>query len=351
MSQLLRILVTGDKNFNNYFYAYPYLKELVPQRSVIVSCGERGTDTIAEVFANSEQFIYEAYPVDWDNYGKSAAHIRNKGVIKMSKYVIIFWDGKNTDTKALIDMAKKKFSKPTIIEYTQDDIIKPHPDRVVNIRNTKCDIYCGRSSVYGNPFFLSNWDQREFVILRYTDYLIKNPKLIEEVLKLEPSQILGCHCAPALCHCDVLAWLIDNAKDELKSLVIKIKRKIETDTLKLENPPQSVNNNTPTIDEFKTPSRLYSKYGLEVAEGWDQVIEDGWMKLLEIPNNKIIKKNLHLSKKTIDLLASKDENEVVSIMYHTNEITNIPVVLCKVAFANSPYKEGYWYVNIKDVKI
>jgi len=329
--------------------AYPYLKELVPKNSIIVTCGDSGADEIATLFAINEGFAYETYPIDWDTYGKSAASVRNVGVVKMSKYAIIFWDGVSEYTKALIDIANKKRTKPTVVEYLNKDIVRPHLNRVVNIRKSSYDVYCGRGSVYGNPFVMANKQDRETVIMRYTDYVMRNEDLISAILKLKPEQRLGCFCAPQLCHCDVIAWLMDNAVDELKMLLGKLSKKNDVNEIATEIVPNIRHLYASTAMKFTTPGGLYSKHGIQVSESWSKTIHDDYRILLEIPNSKIIKKNLHLSREMIDIMEHSDEDNLPTIKYHTNEIKNIPVIYQQITFADSPYKEGCWYVDILDV--
>ena len=346
---ILRILVTGDTKFNNYFKAYPYLKELVPKNSIVVTCGTTGADEIGNLFAANEGLACETYPVDWDTYGKSAAKVRNYGVVKMSKYAIIFWDGVSENTKSLIDIANKKRTKPTIVEYTDKDIIKPHFGRVVNIHKSPYDIYCGRGSIYGNPFVMTSKNDRELVVMRYTDYLMRNEDLISAILKITPEQTLGCFCAPKLCHCDVISWVLDNAVDELKMLLVKLSKKKDANEITTEITPDIRQLYSSTASKFTTPGGLYSVHGIQVATDWSKLVYDGIKVFLEIPNSKILKKNLHLSREMIDIMEHSDEDNLPTIKYHTNEIKNIPVIYQQITFADSPYKEGCWYVDVLDV--
>lgn len=63
------------------------------------------------------------------------------------------------------------------------------PTTVVNVRNEKADIYCGRPSIYGNPFEIGRDGTRNEVIVKYIDYFIdrisKDTWFREEILKLK----------------------------------------------------------------------------------------------------------------------------------------------------------------------
>lgn len=65
-------------------------------------------------------------------------------------------------------------------------------------------MYCGRPSVFGNPFVIGKDGSREEVIRKYEVYLKKNPQLIARAKKELRGKDLICWCAPLACHCDVL---------------------------------------------------------------------------------------------------------------------------------------------------
>ena len=81
---------------------------------------------------------------------------------------------------------------------------------VVNIRNEPYDVYIGRPSKYGNRFGIGvNLWSREDVINLYRDWIVKNPKLIDEAKIELKGKRLGCYCAPLPCHGDILAELVN----------------------------------------------------------------------------------------------------------------------------------------------
>ncbi len=84
---------------------------------------------------------------------------------------------------------------------------------VVNIKKTKCyDVYCGRGSIYGNPFKIGEDGDRKEVIQKFKKYFykrLKDKKFKNDVLFLK-EKILGCYCKPLDCHCDVIKEYLDN---------------------------------------------------------------------------------------------------------------------------------------------
>jgi hypothetical protein len=80
------------------------------------------------------------------------------------------------------------------------------PTRVVNCRHEPCDVFVGRPSHWGNPFHIGRDGTRQQIVDKYREWLIRQPALLREVPHLR-GKTLGCDCAPAPCHGDVLAQL------------------------------------------------------------------------------------------------------------------------------------------------
>ena len=86
-----------------------------------------------------------------------------------------------------------------------------HP-LVVNVKFSKCDIYCGRGTKWGNRYIIGKDGDRRTVI--YMHKWLQLPELIKDIYELT-GKILGCHCSPLSCHCDIYAELANN-KESLK---------------------------------------------------------------------------------------------------------------------------------------
>lgn len=79
---------------------------------------------------------------------------------------------------------------------------------VVNVRRQPCEVYVGRPSRWGNPFHLGVDGTRDVVVRRYAAWIQTQVDLLAQLAELR-GKTLGCFCAPALCHGDVLAALAD----------------------------------------------------------------------------------------------------------------------------------------------
>jgi hypothetical protein len=80
--------------------------------------------------------------------------------------------------------------------------------KVVNVKNSKYDIYIGRGSKWGNPFKIGNGNTRENVIKLYEDYLLNSRELVESLQELQ-GKVLGCHCFPLNCHGNILKKYVE----------------------------------------------------------------------------------------------------------------------------------------------
>lgn len=80
--------------------------------------------------------------------------------------------------------------------------------RVVHCRKEPSDLFVGRPSQWANPYHVGPDGTREQVIVKYREWLIRQPRLLRELRGLR-GKVLGCVCAPLPCHGDVLAELAD----------------------------------------------------------------------------------------------------------------------------------------------
>jgi alkylated DNA repair dioxygenase AlkB len=80
---------------------------------------------------------------------------------------------------------------------------------VVNKTTTKdYDVYIGRPGKWGNPFKMKSEDDRDIVIEKYKEWIVKQPNLLKDLHELKGKR-LACYCKPKKCHGDILAELAD----------------------------------------------------------------------------------------------------------------------------------------------
>ena len=77
---------------------------------------------------------------------------------------------------------------------------------VVHCKQAPFDVYVGRPSIWGNPFKLkSEADRTPAILAQYEAWLRGQPELVARARRELRGKVLGCYCAPKLCHGDVLA--------------------------------------------------------------------------------------------------------------------------------------------------
>ncbi|WOA52333.1 DUF4326 domain-containing protein [Dickeya solani] len=84
-------------------------------------------------------------------------------------------------------------------------------------RGEHFDTYCGRGTLWGNPYAIGVDGDRDEVIRKFKydfdrDYLRGGNDFKENLKKLR-GHTLGCHCKPYACHGDVLAQYLNELDD------------------------------------------------------------------------------------------------------------------------------------------
>ena len=85
-------------------------------------------------------------------------------------------------------------------------------NRVNNLKQwlrNENNVYVGRPNKWGNPFKLNKHNSREEVVQLFRQYILRDKKLLQSTTELK-GKVLGCWCAPELCHAEVLHQLAGN---------------------------------------------------------------------------------------------------------------------------------------------
>lgn len=86
--------------------------------------------------------------------------------------------------------------------------------KVIHKKNgTIHSVFIGRPSKYGNPFIIGRDGTREEVISKYKEWLLSQPKLIEQAKRELKGKDLCCWCAPLPCHGDVLLEIANQIEE------------------------------------------------------------------------------------------------------------------------------------------
>ena len=139
---MLRIIIAGGRDFNNYDLMNKSIDDVLTKLSIknlstglgkspagylhnvqFISGTARGADTLGETIVAERGWRVLLFPADWDTYGKRAGYIRNEQMAKFAVsdesygVLIAFWDGKSRGTKHMIDLAEKHGLEIFIISY------------------------------------------------------------------------------------------------------------------------------------------------------------------------------------------------------------------------------------------
>lgn len=109
-------IVAGGRDFDDRGLLFKTLDEM-PEISVVISGAARGADTLGEMWARSRHRTLYRMPAEWDRFGKSAGYRRNERMADAAEALVAFWDGKSRGTKHMIDIAKRRGLRVTVISY------------------------------------------------------------------------------------------------------------------------------------------------------------------------------------------------------------------------------------------
>ena len=117
-----RVIIAGARSFNDYELLRDSCNNLLSEKQrthtvVVISGTARGADQMGERYARERGFQLRRFPADWEQYGKSAGHIRNAKMADNADALIAFWDGESRGTKNMIDNARRKGLAVRVIQY------------------------------------------------------------------------------------------------------------------------------------------------------------------------------------------------------------------------------------------
>ena len=121
--KIFRIIIAGSRGFNDYELLKNKMDHLLSRVSkeydeIHIVCGKaRGADTLGEQYAKERGYVVDAYPADWNKYGKSAGYRRNVQMAENADALAAFWDGNSPGTRHMIDIAKSYRLSVRIITY------------------------------------------------------------------------------------------------------------------------------------------------------------------------------------------------------------------------------------------
>ena len=110
MKQMDRVLVCGDRNWNNHLVVHAIL-EGFGEDTVVIHGNCRGADHAAKEAAEQLGYEVKSYQAQWHKFGVSAGPIRNRQMLKEGKPTLVMAFHEDLDksqgTKDMIKIALK----------------------------------------------------------------------------------------------------------------------------------------------------------------------------------------------------------------------------------------------------
>lgn len=106
-----RILVCGGREYGDKERVFKILdaaaRSLADRHIKIIHGAATGADSLAELWATERQIKSQAFPADWDTYGKRAGYVRNKQMLDEGKpHAVIAFPG-GVGTRMMVQLAKR----------------------------------------------------------------------------------------------------------------------------------------------------------------------------------------------------------------------------------------------------
>jgi hypothetical protein len=117
----MRLLIAGSRDlFPNMEEITKAFHEMFPggrlyKDDEVISGTAIGVDRQGERWAVGYGIEPTRFPADWDRYGRKAGYIRNRVMADYCTHAIIFWNGKSSGTKSMIDLMIKSGKPYTVI--------------------------------------------------------------------------------------------------------------------------------------------------------------------------------------------------------------------------------------------
>ena len=135
MVKTFKVIIAGSRNFSNYRLLEEKCNKILASIEAeiwIISGCAIGAYLLGEKYAKNKGYYLMECPAPWedihgkphnqigitkngDKYWKLAGLHRNELMAKEADACIVFWDGKSTGTKNMIDLAKKYKLKLRVI--------------------------------------------------------------------------------------------------------------------------------------------------------------------------------------------------------------------------------------------
>jgi hypothetical protein len=127
MKNTFKVIIAGSRSFTYYNLLRDKCNYLLQNKEniEIVSGGAKGADSLAQMYAEENDFPFTCFPVtkeDWKEKGKAAGPLRNKDMSDYSDAAILFWDSKSRGTFNMWNLMKAVKKPCRIVRFDPDEM-------------------------------------------------------------------------------------------------------------------------------------------------------------------------------------------------------------------------------------
>lgn len=110
----MKIIIAGSRTITQYDILEYAIQQSGLTISEVVSGCANGVDKLGMMYARNNNLPLKKFPVDWNQFGKSAGFKRNIDMAKYADALLAIWDQQSRGTLHMIQTAKKH----NLIVYT-----------------------------------------------------------------------------------------------------------------------------------------------------------------------------------------------------------------------------------------
>lgn len=103
----MRILVCGGRGYANKDQLYKIMSPFADVVDVIIHGAAKGADSLAGEWAEYNWTKVEAFPADWEKFGKRAGPIRNATMLRVGKPDLVIAFPGGTGTSHMVEISRK----------------------------------------------------------------------------------------------------------------------------------------------------------------------------------------------------------------------------------------------------
>lgn len=124
----MKVLVCGSRHYSDYVFLSSILDEL--EITKIIHGAAKGADSLADRYAKEGNIEVQAFPADWNKFGKAAGPIRNLQMLKEAKpdRVVAFMFPNSRGTKHMVESAKKAGIVTDVLKLGYTPVLNRPPE-------------------------------------------------------------------------------------------------------------------------------------------------------------------------------------------------------------------------------